>query len=107
MFLGVRDVMQQIDAALMWNAKACRKKIIEVLSFIDSTGIHNLEQLYQRTQSCGIQLVLSGVNHHVFHALEKAGVVQLIGRENIRDHINGALARAAEIVGEKTDKHPK
>lgn len=38
MFLGVRDVMQQIDAALMWNAKACRKKIIEVLSFIDSTG---------------------------------------------------------------------
>ena len=37
----------------------------------------------------------------------KRGVVKLIGRENIRDHINGALARAAEIVGEKMDKHPK
>lgn len=38
MFLGVRDVMQQIEAALIWNPKACKKKILEVLSFIDSSG---------------------------------------------------------------------
>ncbi len=38
LFLGVRDVMQQIEAALIWNPKACRKKILEVLSFIDSSG---------------------------------------------------------------------
>ena len=69
--------------------------------FIDSTGIHNLEQLYLRSKHCGIQLVLSGVNHHVFHALENAGLVEMIGRANIRDHINGALSRAAELVGEK------
>jgi hypothetical protein len=33
--------------------------------------------------------------------LEKAGLVKLIGRENIRNHINGALARAEEIVKSK------
>ena len=38
LFLGVRDVCQQIEAALIWNPKACRKKILEVLSFIDSSG---------------------------------------------------------------------
>lgn len=38
LFLGVRDVMQQIEAALIWNPKECRKKILEVLSFIDSSG---------------------------------------------------------------------
>lgn len=38
LFLGVRDVMQQIEAALIWNPKACRNKILEVLSFIDSSG---------------------------------------------------------------------
>lgn len=38
LFLGVRDVMQQIEAALIWKPKACRQKILEVLSFIDSTG---------------------------------------------------------------------
>ena len=38
LFLGVRDVMQQIDAALMWNPKACRNKILEVLDYIDPSG---------------------------------------------------------------------
>lgn len=37
-FLGVRDVMQQIDAALMWNPKDCREKILEVLDYIDPSG---------------------------------------------------------------------
>jgi hypothetical protein len=43
-------------------------------------------------------LVRSGVNDQVFKALQKAGLVDKIGRENIRNHINGALARAQEIV---------
>lgn len=36
--LGVRDVFQQIEAALMWNPKACREKILEALSFIGKDG---------------------------------------------------------------------
>jgi len=63
--------------------------------------MHNLEQLYHRSKKCGIQLVLSGVNQHIYKALDKAGLVELIGKENIRDHINGALSRAGEIVGEE------
>ena len=35
----------------------------------------------------------------------KAGLVEMIGRQNIRDHINGALSRAAELVGEEPEKH--
>ena len=106
-FFGIANKFEDISRRIGMDGQKVRIIRMRKVSFIDSTGIHNLEQLYQRTQSCGIQLVLSGVNHHVFHALEKAGVVKLIGRENIRDHINGALARAAEIVGEKMNKHPK
>lgn len=36
--LGVRDVAQQIEAALMWNPTACRGKILELLNFIDPSG---------------------------------------------------------------------
>lgn len=36
--LGVRDVTQQLEAALMWNAPACRAKFIEMLGFIDPSG---------------------------------------------------------------------
>lgn len=36
--LGVRDVAQQMEAALMWNARGCRAKFIELFGFIDTSG---------------------------------------------------------------------
>lgn len=36
--LGVRDVAQQMEAALMWNARGCRTKFIELFGFIDPSG---------------------------------------------------------------------
>ncbi len=36
--LGVRDVAQQLEAALMWNPRACRTKLIELLGNIDPSG---------------------------------------------------------------------
>ncbi|MFA5480849.1 MAG: hypothetical protein WC282_00470 [Bacilli bacterium] len=37
-FLGVRDVSQQLEAALIWDPTGSRKKIIEVISFVDPSG---------------------------------------------------------------------
>lgn len=36
--LGVRDVAQQMEAALMWNPSGCRAKFIELLNYIDPSG---------------------------------------------------------------------
>lgn len=36
--LGVRDVTQQLEAALMWVPKQCRQKFLEVFNFIDPSG---------------------------------------------------------------------
>ncbi|MCM1289905.1 MAG: hypothetical protein NC132_03630 [Corallococcus sp.] len=36
--LGVRDVTQQLEAALMWNPKDSREKFCELLNFIDPCG---------------------------------------------------------------------
>ncbi len=36
--LGVRDVFQQIESALIWNAPACRAKILEALNFLGVDG---------------------------------------------------------------------
>lgn len=38
-FLGVRDVMQQLESALIWDRKNVKNKILEVLSFIDPSGL--------------------------------------------------------------------
>lgn len=99
-FFGIANKFDEISRRVGKDGNKVRIIRMRKVSFIDSTGIHNLEQLYLRTKNSGVQLVLSGVNKHVFQALDKAGLVKMIGRENIRDHINGALSRAGEIVGE-------
>ena len=99
-FFGIANKFDELSQRIGEDQKVRILRMRKV-SFIDSTGIHNLEQLYLRSQRCGMTLVLSGVNDRVFQTLDKAGLVQLIGRENIRDHINGALARAEEIVKNK------
>lgn len=97
-FFGIANKFDEISRTVGKKGQKVRIIRMRKVSFIDSTGLHNLEQLYLRTKSCGVQLVLSGVNHHVYATLEKAGLVSQIGKENIRNHINGALERAGEIV---------
>ena len=66
--------------------------------FIDSTGLHNLENLCLMSKKENVQIVLSGVNPKVEAVLVKNGFIELLGRENICNHIDIALARAKEIV---------
>ena len=66
--------------------------------FIDSTGIHNLENLCMMSQKEHITIVLSGVNEKVHKVLEKSGFYELLGKENICPNINVALERAKELV---------
>ena len=67
--------------------------------FIDSTGLHNLENLCLMSQKEGITIVLSGVVPKVETVLKRNHFDQLLGEKNICNHIDLALARAREIVG--------
>ena len=97
-FFGIANKFDDISRRTHSGEQKVRVIRMRKVSFIDSTGIHNLEQLHLRLQRDGIQLVLSGVNEKVFKTLDKAGLVNKIGRENVLSHINAALARAAELV---------
>ena len=66
--------------------------------FIDSTGLHNLENMCLMSQKEGITIVLSGVNEKVDSVLRRNNFEKLLGAENICNHIDLALARAREIV---------
>ena len=68
--------------------------------FIDSTGLHNLENMCRMSQKEGITVVLSGVNPKVEAVLQRNGFPELLGQENICNHIDLALARAKDITGE-------
>ena len=77
-----------------------RVRIIRMrkVPFIDSTGMHNLENMCQMSQKEGITVVLSGVNAKVESVLKRNHFSELLGEENICNHIDLALARANEIV---------
>jgi SulP family sulfate permease len=47
-----------------------------------------------------VKVVLSGVNPNVMKVLEKAGMDEIVGKENICSHISLALKRAEEIVAQ-------
>ncbi len=68
------------------------------VTFMDSTGIHNLESLVRLSQSDGIQIILSGVSQSVRETLTSADFATLIGEENICSNIHEALAKASTYL---------
>ena len=66
--------------------------------FIDSTGLHNLENMCLMSQKEGITVVLSGVNSKVEDVLRRNHFERIVGEQNICNHIDLALARANELI---------
>lgn len=99
-FFGAGNRFEEIMAAFGDRPKV---RIIRMrkVPFVDSTGIHNLTNLCAMSKDEGIQIVLSGVSEKVHSQLQKAHFYDLVGEQNICSHINIALERAREIVGEQ------
>ena len=95
-FFGVATKFEEL-ARTRSNAKV---RIIRMrkVSFIDATGLHNLEIFIDAALSNGRKIVLSGVNEKVLHSLDRTGIVAKVGKENILDNIHSALARSVEIA---------
>ena len=98
-FFGAGNRFEEIMASFGDRPKV---RIIRMrkVPFVDSTGIHNLTNLCTMSKSEGIEVVLSGVSEKVHSQLNKARFYDLLGEQNICSHIDIALKRAKEIVGE-------
>ena len=98
-FFGAGNRFEEIMASFGDRPKV---RIIRMrkVPFVDSTGIHNLTNLCTMSKNEGIEVVLSGVSEKVHSQLNKARFYDLLGERNICSHIDIALKRAREIVGE-------
>ena len=92
-FFGVAN---KFDSVMKNMGDKPKIRIIRMrkVSFIDSTGLHNLESLWRLSQAEGIHMILSGVNEQVHGVLTKSGFDLKIGAENICSNINEAVAKA-------------
>lgn len=98
-FFGAGNRFEEIMASFGDRPKV---RIIRMrkVPFVDSTGIHNLTNLCTMSKNEGIEVVLSGVSEKVHSQLNKARFYDLLGERNICSHIDIALQRAREVVGE-------
>ena len=92
-FFGVAN---KFDSVMKNMGDKPKIRIIRMrkVSFIDSTGLHNLESLWRLSNAEHIHMILSGVNEQVHKVLTKSGFDQKIGAENICSNINEAVAKA-------------
>ena len=97
-FFGVATKFDELMRSAMQDKPIVRIIRMRKVSFIDATGIHNLEILIRGSQDEGIHIVLSGVKDNVRASLEHAGIQDLIGEENICSHISEAVKKANHIT---------
>lgn len=99
-FFGIANKFEELMTALDNHPKV---RIIRMrrVPFIDSTGIHNLQNLCEMSHREGTHIVLSGVTPNVYSVLEHNGFCHLLGKDHICPNINVALDRAAAIVKRK------
>ena len=67
---------------------------------VDATGLLTIEKILEQCKKHDVQIIFSHVNEQPMRVLEKAGIVERIGRDNFCDHIDAALARAEELINE-------
>ena len=98
-FFGIANRFEEIMGRMPRRPKV---RIIRMrkVPFVDSTGMHNLENLVAMSRQQGIHVILSGVNPKVHEVLMRNGFGTIVGEENIRPHINMALERAREVLSQ-------
>ncbi|MGD9898845.1 MAG: SulP family inorganic anion transporter [Calditrichaceae bacterium] len=96
-----KDALRIVDAI----PKVLILRLREVFA-LDATALRALEDVYRKTVKDGTILVLSGVHAQPLITIERSGLFDVIGEENILGNIDSALNRARTILGLPEIKRP-
>lgn len=99
-FFGIANKFEEMMADLGTARPKVRIIRMRKVPFIDSTGLHNLENLISMSKKENIKVILSGVNEKVQSVLIKNHFDTKIGNANICSNINIALERAKVVIAE-------
>jgi len=66
--------------------------------FMDITGVQALEEAIEDLQRRGVRVMITGANPRVTEKLARAGVIEMVGRENFCANIIEALEKCREPV---------
>ena len=95
LFFGAADRINQIEVSEVTRCRILRMRAVPAA---DSTAMNSMTALYERCKKNGVTLILSHVNEQPMRAMEKAGFVDLVGRENFCRNIEEALDHADKVL---------
>ncbi|MEZ4746347.1 MAG: sulfate permease [Calditrichia bacterium] len=96
-FFGAAERFKSALGVVHQKPQVLILRMRHVLS-IDATGIKALDEVIAKTQREGTHLILSGVHTQPLFALEKIGLVDQIGRENLCENLDSSIKRAKKII---------
>lgn len=97
-FFGAADKLQ---SALRRSGREPEVLILRMrdVLVLDATGLDALDDLLEKRRAKNKHLVLCGPHTQPLFALERAGFVDRLGRENLCGDMEYALARSRELLG--------
>lgn len=97
-FFGAVDKLESVLKRVSQEPEVLILRMRKVVA-MDATGLNALEDLYEKLRKRGKHLVLSAPHTNPLMVMEKAGLIDRLGRENVCPHIDAALERARQILG--------
>lgn len=97
-FFGIANRFDDIMGRVSTETYPIRIIRMRKVPFVDSTAMHNLAMLIERSHREGMTIILSGVNQHVHHQLLNGGIEEMMNPENICPNIHVALHRAEKLL---------
>lgn len=97
MFFGVTDQIADISVKEFTRYLIIRMRGVPSL---DASAMNALENLQGYCAENGVQLIISHANEQPMKTMERAGFVDLVGREHFRANIDDAIAHARALLGE-------
>jgi SulP family sulfate permease len=104
-FFGAAETFKDTMGRVAGNPKVLIIRMRNVPA-IDSTGMHTLREVAQRSKKDGTLVLLADVHTQPLMALSKSGVLDEIGEENVFGNIDDALNRARTHLGLPTVERP-
>lgn len=95
LFFGAANAIEHIVVKDFTKCLVLRMRSVPAL---DSTAMNALQNLVKYCEAKGITPIFSHVNEQPMHVMEKAGFVELVGKENFCANISDALKHAEEII---------
>ena len=66
--------------------------------FVDITALRTLEEVILGLAKRKVRVVLTEANERVTGKLQRAGIVELLGAQNIQPNFRAALERSSELA---------